>query len=97
MLMWIKLNWLQFEQRIHFLITNRLFNKKSHFKGNSEKKKELSDRVTTSKNDLVADHIILSHLSHKRKEFNMERFDKIFEYFDTHFKDIKANYNIQKV
>ena len=41
--------------------------------------------------EFVADNMILSHLSNKRKEFNMERFDKIFEYFDVNFKRFKLD------
>jgi len=33
--------------------------------------------------------MILSHLSNKRKEFNMERFDKIFKYFDDKFEILR--------
>ena len=33
----------------------------------------------------LADKMILSHLSSKRKDYDREKFDKIFENFDTEF------------
>lgn len=37
----------------------------------------------------------LSHLSHRRKEYNLERFEKILERFDNHM-DYSKQYKFEK-
>ena len=43
-------------------------------------------------NNNVVDNMILSHLSTKRKEFNSDRFRKIFENFDKFLHEAKDNF-----
>ena len=42
-------------------------------------------------NDNLADHMILSHLSSKRKDYDILKFEKIFEKFD---EDFEKEFNI---
>jgi len=46
----------------------------------------LMKNMQDSKNkDNLADHMILSHLSSKRKDYDIEKFDNIFKKFDDDF------------
>ena len=40
----------------------------------------------------VSDNMILSHLSAKRKEYSIERFDNLFKTFDDQLANFKAQY-----
>ena len=44
----------------------------------------------------LADNMILSHLSLKRKEPDIERFDKIFEHFNKRWIAVKKSFGINK-
>jgi hypothetical protein len=90
-----RLSLVQLGQRKKIIYLFRMFEKKFCYKGHAERKQELANRITTYKTEFVADQMILSHFSNKRKEFNMERFDKIFEYFDINFDLLKLNYKSQ--
>jgi hypothetical protein len=49
-----------------------------------------------SKEGSLADNMILSHLSLKRKEADIERFDKIFEQFNKKWIAVKKNLGLMK-
>ncbi len=49
-----------------------------------------------SKEGSLADNMILSHLSLKRKEADIERFDKIFEQFNKKWVAVKKNLGLMK-
>ncbi len=65
---------------------------------NSLKSKKLNnDRLSTlNENDnngnSVSDNMILSHLSAKRKEYSIERFDNLFKTFDEQLAILKAQF-----
>ncbi len=45
-------------------------------------------RMNNNNNNNIVDNMILSHLSTKRKEFNSDRFRKIFEKFDSMIEEL---------
>jgi hypothetical protein len=66
-------------------------------KGKFKSKKVKKDRLTVlNENDdnsnSVSDNMILSHLSAKRKEYSIERFDNQFKTFDEQLANMKAQY-----
>jgi tetratricopeptide (TPR) repeat protein len=62
---------------------NIILNKKSH------KKLFIHNESSKIRENHIVDNLILSHLSTKRKEFNTDRFKKIFERFDKMLEDVK--------
>lgn len=61
---------------------------------NKKKTKKIRTNVFSDNNEgtSVADNMILSHLSAKRKEYSVERFENLFKNFD----DQLANFNLNK-
>jgi hypothetical protein len=59
-------------------------------KNYSNKRMSFNDLDTKHENHNV-NNIILSHLSTKRKDFNTDRFRKIFERYDKILNDVKRN------
>jgi len=64
------------------------------FKSKNSKRTKVVGETEGKKGNL-ADNMILSHLSLKRKEPDIERFDKIFEHFNKRWNHVKKNYGIQ--
>ena len=54
------------------------------------KRNKLNDN--RHKNQNIADNMILSHLSSKRKEYNIERFEKIFDKFDKMLDELTSTF-----
>jgi hypothetical protein len=67
---------------------SRPLNKDIRSKANKVKK--LGEGGFRQTNNIV-ENMILSHLSTKRKEFNSDRFRKVFENFDTTIFEVKEN------
>lgn len=69
-------------------LTTRSLNKETRAKTNKVKK--VGEGGFRQTNNIV-ENMILSHLSTKRKEFNSDRFRKIFENFDITLFEVKDN------
>jgi len=65
------------------------------FKSKHSKRTNLLNE-NEGKSGNLADNMILSHLSLKRKEADIERFDKIFEYFNKRWVNVKKSHGINK-
>jgi hypothetical protein len=59
-----------------------------HKMAKSFSKKKIS-KTHSRKDSNIVDNLILSHLSTKRKEYSIERFEKIFERFDDYLIELK--------
>jgi hypothetical protein len=69
-------------------LTTRTINKDLRSKASKVKK---AGEGGFRHNNNIVDNMILSHLSTKRKEFNTDRFRKIFENFDMTIFDLKES------
>lgn len=68
-----------------------LKNKKDKMSKTKITKQKVTKEKLLRNNENIVDNMILSHLSTKRKEFNSDRFRKIFERFDKMMDEVKMN------
>jgi hypothetical protein len=61
----------------------------NNYKSKTPNIKNRKVQIAPNRNNNIVDNMILSHLSSNRKEFNSDRFKKIFERFDKLLNDMK--------